>query len=183
VRSRYPDLAVGAGGEIGTYLADLRAWEADPEAYARDARLTERIDARFHEMILALVRAHSARAPVYVTQELVVADGTLSRALGARWQAVPHGLVFRLYADRAFHEPPPIALETRGLDDATRRFEADHVVMLKVRPVYTGMLVNRGLYYAVHGMPDRALEAASAALAVDPDDASARRLVAELQTR
>ena len=181
--ARYPSHFAAAEPDVTVYLQDLRGWEADPDAYARDGRLSERIDGRFRGMILALVSAHARVAPVYVTQELVVSDSGLSRAIGATWQAVPHGLVFRLYSDTAFHEPPDIALETRSLTGGSRRTEPDDVVELKVRPVYSGMLVNRGLYLAVHGRHDQALESANAALAIDPGSADARRLATQLASR
>ncbi len=181
--ARYPSPFAAAEPDVTVYLQDLRGWEADPDAYSRDGKLSERIDGRFRGMILALVAAHARVAPVYVTQELVVSDGGLARAIGASWQAVPHGLVFRLYSDRAFHEPPDIALETRSLTDGSRRTESDDVVELKVRPVYSGMLVNRGLYLAVNGRHDQALVAANAALAIDPGSADAKRLVTQLSGR
>lgn len=178
--ARYPDVFAAATPDVTVYLQDLREWEANPRVYAADAKLSSRIDGRFRGMILALATAHARRAPVYVTQDLIVANTALAQAVGGNWQAVPHGLVFRLYTDRAFHEPPPLSLETRSLTDSSRRAESDDVAEVKVRPAYAGMLVNRGLYFAVNGHHDRAIEAAEAALAIDPDDASAMRLKSQL---
>ena len=42
-------------------------------------------------------------------------------------------------------------VEGSGAGPAVAIVEPDDVVELKVRPVYSGMLVNRGLYLAVHG--------------------------------
>jgi hypothetical protein len=180
LRRRHPELAAAAAGDIAAYLDDLRAWEADPDVYGLDRRAVERIDERYRTMIQSLVTAHARGAPVYATQDLVVADTGLARSINANWQPVPQGLVFRLYADREFHEPPPVAWETRTLTDASRRYEPDDVFVVKVRPAYTGMLVNRGLYFGMHGQRERAMEAAEAALAVDPTDAAARRLAEQL---
>jgi hypothetical protein len=180
LQRRLPELVAAAEPAVTTYLHDLRGWEADRDAYARDPRLSARIDGRYQAMILALVRAHLESAPVYVTQELVVARTGLAKAISSAWQPVPQGLVFRLYGDYGFHDPLPLALDTRSLTAGSRRTESDDVVELKVRPAYTGMLVNRGLYLALHGNPDGAREAARAALALSPGDSGARRLAAQL---
>lgn len=177
---RYPGLFAAAGAEVRAYLGDLRAWEADPGAFARDPRLSERIDRRFSELIVALATAQAGSGPVYVTQELVIGRSSQAAAIGAKWQTVPQGLVFRLYADREFHDPPAIALATESLTSGSRRTDPDDVVELKVRPAYTGMLVNRGLYLAAHGQLARAREATAAALALDPENALAHRLASQL---
>ncbi len=183
IRKRYPDLVGGASPDVTVYLQDLLAWEANPEVYAKDAKLSERIDGRYRAMILALITERVRLGPVYVTQELIVGKSGLAQAIGSGWQAVPQGLVFRLYPDKAFHEPPPFELDLRSLTDGTRRTESDDVVELKVRPAYVGMLVNRGLYFAVHGRLDEARAAAEAALAIDPASADARRLATQLASQ
>jgi len=180
LQRRHPHLFGAAGTAVADYLEDLRAWEADPGAFRRDAERTRRIDGRFRALVLALAAAHAPAGPVYATQELVVADRAMAQAIGAAWQPVPQGLAFRLYADRGFHEPPALALDTGSLTAASRRTEADDVVERKVRPAYTAMLVHRALYFAAYGRLDRAREAVAAALALDPDDAGARRLAAQL---
>lgn len=180
IQARYPDLAGAASPDVTVYLQDLVGWEANPDLYAKDAKLSERIDGRYRAMILALIAERARRGPVYVTQELIVGSSGLAQAIGSTWQAVPHGLVFRLYPDKAFHEPPPFELDTRSLTSSTRRTESDDVVELKVRPAYAGMLVNRGLYFAVHGKHEPAMEAARAALAIDPGNDAARRLFEQL---
>lgn len=183
IRKRYPDLVGGASPDVTVYLQDLLAWEANPEVYAKDAKLSERIDGRYRAMILSLIAERARRGPVYVTQELIVGNSGLAQAIGSSWQAVPQGLVFRLFGDKAFHEPPPFELDLRSLTDGSRRTESDDVVELKVRPAYAGMLINRGLYLAVHGRRDEALEAANAALAIDPASADAKRLASQLASR
>lgn len=179
--SRHAELFAAAEPDVTVYVQELREWEANPNAYAESDALSARIDGRFRGMILALVTAHARRAPVYVTQELIVSSTGLAQAISGSRQAVPHGLVFRLYSDRGFHELPMLDLETASLTDGSRRTEPDDVVELKVRPAYSGMLVNRGLYLAVNGRHAEASEAAAAAVAINPNDVSARRLVGQLE--
>ena len=50
-------------------------------------------------------------------------------------------------------------LQTRGLADGTLRFEKDDVVNLKILPVYTTMLINRGRYLAAFNQHERAIAA------------------------
>jgi tetratricopeptide (TPR) repeat protein len=70
-------------------------------------------------------------------------------------------------------------LEARGLFDGTIRFEDDDVVMLKVRPVYLRMVVNRGRYLAAYGRHEEAIEAFKQALAFDPDFKYAQQSINE----
>lgn len=180
IQRRHRELFAAAASQAASYLDDLRAWEADPQAYVRDARLATRIDGRYRAFVLALVAAQARSAPVYVTPELVVGGSGLAQALASGWQPVPEGLVFRLYADGEFHPPPELVLDTRSLTAGTRRTAPDDVVETKVRPAYAGMLVNRGLYLAAHERLESAREAAAAALALAPQDARARRLADRL---
>jgi hypothetical protein len=91
------------------------------------------------------------------------------------FQLVPRGLVFRLFADQDFHAPGEPALQTRGLADGTLLFEKDDVVRQKVLPVYTGMLVNRGRYFAAVNQHPYAIEAYRQALKLDPNLEVARQ--------
>jgi hypothetical protein len=182
LRREYPELLQQTSTSVAPFLDDLRHWEQNPAAYERDRTLTRRIDTRFNDLILAIVSHHIQSAPVYVTQDVVLNPetraGPLAKALTATYQLVPQGLVFQLFADRAFHEPDEPRLLTRGLTDGTLRFDSDDVVTLKVRPVYASMLYNRGRYLALHGRREPALAAFEQALALDPQFAPARRALA-----
>src|SRR5207248_2420784 len=79
-----------------------------------------------------------------------------------------HDLIFQLEEDRTFHDPGPLHLETRGLGDGTLKFEPDDVVTLKVFPAYKTMLVNRARYFSYFNQRERAIEAFTSALALDP---------------
>jgi tetratricopeptide (TPR) repeat protein len=59
------------------------------------------------------------------------------------------------------------------------RFEKDDVMNLKILPVYTSMLINRGRYLALFNQHERAMVAFKEALALDPNLAAAREGLAE----
>ncbi len=176
----YPELMEKTRDKVDAFLEDLRHWEHDPGIYERDVTLNQRINTRFNEMILAFTAAQLQVAPVYITQELVVGgDGNyrdLTKAFETAYQFVPQGLVFELVPTREFREPSDPKLVTRGLADGSIKFEKDDVVSIKVLPVYLSMLVNRGRYLAVFGRHERAIQAFSQALELDPDYSVAQRL-------
>jgi len=106
-------------------------------------------------------------------------NGELTRWLTQNYQLVPQGLVFNLAGDQSFHDSPDRRLQTRGLADGTLRFEKDDVINLKVLPVYTSMLINRGRYLALFNQHERASAAFRQALALDPGLAPAQQGLAE----
>jgi hypothetical protein len=87
--------------------------------------------------------------------------------------------VFNLAADQTFHDSPDQHFRTRSLADGTVRFEKDDVVNLKVLPVYTSMLINRGRYLAGFNQHERAIALFMEALALDPSLVAARQGLAE----
>jgi hypothetical protein len=136
----------------------------------------------FLEMIQSIVRNEIKIAPVYITNDLLVADSTngyLTRWIPQSYQLVPQGLVFNLATDSSFHDSPDVRLETRGLADGTVRFEKDDVVNLKILPAYTSMLINRGRYLAMFNQNGRAIIAFKEALTLDPSLAAAREGLAQ----
>ena len=163
LRHAYPDMIARWGDKVDVYLAQLRQWEKDPEAYQKDAALTHQINQAFAELLHALVMRELEVAPVYVTEELYVLrdldERDLIQWLNQNFQAVPRGLVFQLYRDREFHDPGELHLQMRGLADGTNRFEEDDVVKLKVISAYRAMLENRGLYLDHFNKPERAAAA------------------------
>ena len=166
-----PELMARSTDKIDIYVAELKQWEHDPEAYAKSTVLTQRIASKFEAACEALVTRQLAIAPVHVTSELILqtegGDVNFTNWLNRNFQAVPRGLVFQLFPDSTFHDPGPLGLRTRGLADGTIRFEPDDVVSQKVLPVYKSMLVNRGRYLAHFGQHERAIEAFAQALALD----------------
>ena len=152
LRHAYPDLIERSRDKIDAYVEDLKGWEHDPKLYATDRMLNRRITVLFEEMIQSIVTNENRVAPVYITSDVPFADkrdSELTKWINQTYQLVPQGLVFKLAGDPTFHDSRDVQLQTRGLADGTLRFEKDDVVSLKVLPVYTSMLQNRGRYLAI----------------------------------
>ena len=182
----HPGMMDRSREKIDPYVEILKLWERDPAAFARNQELTRRISMAFLEMIQAIVRNEIRVAPVYITNDVLVADSTngyLTRWIPQSYQLVPQGLVFNLATDQSFYEPPDPHLRMRGLADGTVRFAKDDVVNVKVLPAYTRMLTNRGRYLALFNQHERAILAFKEALALDPDLAAAQQGLAESKAK
>jgi hypothetical protein len=182
LRHAYPGLVERSREKIDGFVEILKEWERDPGAFARDQFLTQRIAAAFFEMLRSIVINENRVAPVYITRDLLFAETTnaeLAKWINQNYQLVPQGLVFNLATDQSFRDSPDPHLQTHGLADGTVRFEKDDVINLKVLPVYTGMLINRGRYLALFNQHERAIVAFRQALALDPSLAAAREGVAD----
>ena len=182
LKHAYPGLIERSRDKIDAFVADLKEWEHDPAAFANSQALTQRITAAFEEMIQSMVTNENWIAPVYITSDLLFADkrdSELIKGLSQSYQLVPQGLVFSLARGRNFHDSRDVRLQTRGLADGTLRFEKDDVVNLKVLPVYTSMLIDRGRYLALFNQHERAIAAFRQALALNPGLAAARQGLAE----
>ena len=186
LRHAYPDLIERSREKIDAFVVILKEWERDPAAFARDQLLTERITAAFFEMIRSMVINENRIAPVYNTRDLLFTDtinGELTKWITQNYQLVPEGLAFNLAADQSFHDSPEPHFQTRGLADGTLRFAEDDVVKLKVLPVYTSMLINRGRYLAAFNQHERAIVVFREALALDPGLAAAREGLAASEAK
>ena len=182
LRHAYPGLIERSRDKIDTFVVNLKQWEHDPRAFATSQALTQRITAAFEEMLQSMVTNENRVGPVYITRDLLFPDNRdseLTRWLTQNYQLVPRGLVFNLTGDQSFHDLPDVRLQTRGLADGTLRFEKDDVVNLKVLPVYTTMLINRGRYLAAFNQHERAIALFRQTLALDPELAAARQGLAE----
>ena len=182
LKHAYPGLIERSRDKIDTFVANLKEWERDPQAFATSETLTQRISAAFEEMIEAMVTNENRVGPVYITRDILFngeQDRKLSSWITQKYQLVPQGLVFNLASDQSFHDSPDVHLQTRCLADGTLRFEKDDVVNLKVLPVYTSMLINRGRYLAGFNQHERATAVFMQALALDPGLAAARQGLAE----
>ena len=172
LKRAYPDLIERSRVEVEDFLRELKDWENDPSAYARDPNLTQRISAKFVTLCQAFVRNESRVAPVYIRPEVIFSPGpetvSFAKWLNNSYELVPKGLNFELMTGRAFHEPGELELQTRGLADGTLHFDDDDVVKQKVLPAYTIMLVNRGRYLSAFDQKARAAEAYQRALALNP---------------
>ena len=186
LKHAYPDLIERSRDKIDAFTADLKEWERNPQIYAVDPVLNRRITALFQEMLQAIVTNEKRIAPVYITSDVLFADqrdSGLTKWINQTYQLVPQGLVFELAGDPTFHDPRDVRLLTRGLADGTLRFEKDDVVNLKVLPVYTTMLVNRGRYLALFNQHERAIAAFQQALALSPNHVLAQKGLEESRSR
>ena len=172
LKHAHPGMMDRSREKIDPYVAILKQWESDPAAFSRSQDLTQRISMAFLEMIQAIVRNEIKIAPVYITNDVLIADSLnsyLTRWIPQTYQLVPQGLVFNLTTDQSFHESPEPHLRMRGLADGTVRFAKDDVANLKILPAYTRMLTNRGKYLASVNQHERANHAFKEALALDPE--------------
>jgi len=186
LNNAHPGLIGRSRDKIDPYIEILKQWERDPAAFARSQDLTQKISMAFLEMLQTIVRNEIRVAPVYIANDVLVADQTnsyLTRWIPQSYQLVPEGLVFNLATDQSFHDSPDSHFQTRGLADGTVRFADDDVVKLKVLPAYTRMLVNRGRYLALFNQHERAIHAFKEALALDPNVAAAQQGLAESTAR
>lgn len=186
LKHAHPGLMEKSIEKIDPYVAILKQWERDPGAFSRSQELTQRISMAFLEMIQAIVRNEITVAPVYITNELLVADtlnAYLTRWIPQTYQLVPQGLVFNLMTDQSFYDSPDPHLRLRGLADGTVRFAKDDVVNVKILPAYTRMLTNRGKYLALFNQHQRAIIAYKEALALDPSLSPAQQGLAESTAR
>jgi len=182
----YPGLFERSRENIDAFVEILKQWERDPGAFASDQLLTQRISAAFFEMLRSIVMNENRVGPVYITRDLLFPEGTnaeLAKWINQNYQLVPQGLVFNLTNDQSFHDSPDPHLQTRGLADGTVRFEKDDVINLKVLPVYTSMLINRGRYLALFNQHERAIVAFREVLALDPSLAAAQEGLAESEAK
>jgi len=178
LRQAYPDLVERSREKIDAFAAELKQWDRDPTAYARDRELTLRINTAFVEMIQAMVTNENRLAPVYMTNDLIATktnNSDVTKWIMQTYQPIPQGLVFELVSDQDFHDPGEVHLQMRGLADGTLRFEQDDVVNIKVIPSYTAMLVNRGRYLAHFNEFNRAIDSFQTALALDASHPAAEQ--------
>jgi hypothetical protein len=182
LKHAHPDLIGRSREKIDSYVELLKQWERDPEAFARSEELTRRISMAFLDMIQSIIRNELTVAPVYITNDVLIANqtnGYVTQWIPQTYQLVPQGLVFNLATDQTFHDSPDPHLRTRGLADGTVQFASDDVVRLKVLPVYTSMLSSRGKYLALFNQHERAIAAFKEALALDPKSTAAEQGLAE----
>jgi tetratricopeptide (TPR) repeat protein len=172
LRAAYPDLIRRSRDNVDAFVMQLVSWERDPALFQGNPARLRLINLTFNEMCQAFVTNELKVAPVYMTSDLLEKtpqNKEVTEWLIKTFQLVPRGLVFQLFADQDFHAPGEPGLQTRGLGDGTLSFEKDDVVKLKVLPVYTRMLFNRGRYLAAANQHSYAIDAYRQALKLDPD--------------
>jgi tetratricopeptide (TPR) repeat protein len=182
LKHAHPGLISRSREKIDSYVELLKQWERDPEAFARSEELTRRISMAFLNMIQSIIRNEISVAPVYITNDVLIAsqtNGYATQWIPQTYQLVPQGLVFNLATDQTFHDSPDPHFRTRGLADGTVRFADDDVVKLKILPAYIRMLTNRGKYLDLFNQHERAIAAFKEALALDPKSTAAEQGLAE----
>jgi tetratricopeptide (TPR) repeat protein len=181
LRQVYPEVMSQSQQQIEAYLEDLKSWEQNPDAYAKNRSLTERINTRFYNMIFSFVTNHLKDAPVYATQEIVINRGgpdmELTSFLNEKHTVIPEGLLFKIGLKDRLPESKEAPILTRGLADQSLKFEDDDVVKKKVFPVYLIMLTNNGRFQALQNQHDKAIEYFRQALTLDANYTPAKSLL------
>lgn len=198
LRRRWPGVVAPAAAELDAFREDLRVWERDPAGFDSDAARTDRMNARFQDLIVALARAHAdsdaaatgARA-FYMTMDLPTKYGgpanDIMKALASEFAFVPEGLVLRLTRDRTFDPaattaaPPPMDLH--ALTDGAVRIAPESVIAREVVPAYLTSYTMRATYLAMNGAWDDALAALDGAEALAPGYPAAATLRAQIAKR
>ena len=76
LKHAHPGLIERSREKIDPYVEILKQWERDPAAFTRSQDLTQRISMAFLEMIQAMVRNEIKVAPVYITNDVLIARHT-----------------------------------------------------------------------------------------------------------
>ena len=144
-----------------------------------ESTLALRNDSRVRDLTISATRAglHYARHRTHRE----VGCRTDEMALGF-FSICPQGLVFQVTEKGLTVQLTKAPLLTRGLADGSVRFEADDVVKIKVIPVYTSMLSNRGRYLAALGRHEDAVEAFRQALEIEPGFGPAQKALNDSQS-
>jgi len=178
----FPRMTAGSKLEFDNFRARLNEWNANP-AVAGSPFWQRQMHEAYLGLLRSLITTKMAHGSVYLTQDVLFftqgEEKALTEWINDQYQAIPRGLVFELSSDRNFQDPGEVQLQIRGLNDGTISFESDDVVSLKIVPVYKAMLLNRGRYLALFHRTERAVEAFTKALAVDPNFEMARRELGE----
>ncbi|MFN0149788.1 MAG: protein O-mannosyl-transferase family [bacterium] len=184
-----PAVVAPARAELDAFFAEMRVWERGPAAYDADPMRRGAIDARFHEFMLAFVRAHARGGAVYITTDVATKFGgpiaNLIKAIASEFAFVPEGLTLQITPDREFradaNATPPLALESLVNARAARR-DPESVVAQTIVPAYVGAFGMRATYLAGHGAFDAALATVDRALALAPADPQSLKMRAQIET-
>jgi tetratricopeptide (TPR) repeat protein len=145
---QHPQLVENSRAEINTFLKELYKFEHD---LPYDPAV---IEAHYQEMIRSFLVKNEAIRPVYVTPEI---EQEFTQGL----QRVPSGLAFRLYPDTTYREITPRDFVFHPITKSDKYSEA-------IRSLYASAYCNQGIYLAVRGKRDKAVESFRKALQVTP---------------
>ncbi len=157
---QHPQLVENSRVEINAFLKELYKFERD---LPYDPMV---IETRYQEMIRSFLVKNESRRPVYVTPEI---EQEFTRGL----QRVPSGLAFRLYPDTTYRDIIPKDFTFHPITKSDKYSEA-------VRNLYAGAYCNQGIYLAIRGRRDKAVESFRKALQVTPRFPEALRWLRKL---
>jgi hypothetical protein len=157
---QHPQLTEHSRREVEAFLRELYKFE---HGLPYDPAM---IEARYQAMIQSFLIKHYSSGPVYVTPEI---EGEYTRS----FQKVPSGLAFRLYADTTHHE---IALKDFTFHTINKRDQYSNAI----RDFYAAAYCNQGIYLAVGGKKDKAVELLRKSLRVTPTFPEALRWLKKL---
>jgi hypothetical protein len=157
---QHPQLIEHSRREVDAFLRELYKFE---HGLPYDPAM---IEARYQAMIRSFLVKQYSSGPVYVTPEI---EGEYTRG----FQRVPSGLAFRLYTDTTYHEivPKDFTFHTIGKEDKYSN---------AIRDFYATAYCNQGIYLAVGGKKDRAVELLRKSLRVIPTFPEALRWLKKL---
>jgi hypothetical protein len=157
---QHPQLIEHSRREVDTFLRDLYKFE---HGLPYDPAM---IETRYQAMIQSFLVKHYSSGPVYVTPEI---EGEYTRG----FQKVPSGLAFRLYADTTYHEIPPKYFTFHAINKKDK-------YSIAIRDFYAAAYCNQGIYLAVGGKKDKAVELLRKSLRVTPAFPEALRWLKKL---
>jgi hypothetical protein len=157
---KHPQLIEHSRREVNAFLKELYKFE---HGLPYDPAM---IEARYQVMIQSFLVKHYSSGPVYATPEI---EGEYTRG----FQKVPSGLAFRLYADTTHHE---IALRDFTFHTINNRDQYSNAI----RDFYAAAYCNEGVYLAVGGKKDKAVELLRKSLRVTPAFPEALRWLKKL---
>jgi hypothetical protein len=157
---QHPQLIEHSRREVNAFLKELYKFE---HGLPYDPAM---IEARYQVMIQSFLVKHYSSGPVYATPEI---EGEYTRG----FQKVPSGLAFRLYADTTHHE---IALRDFTFHTINNRDQYSNAI----RDFYAAAYCNEGIYLAVGGKKDKAVELLRKSLRVTPTFPEALRWLKKL---
>jgi hypothetical protein len=135
---QHPQLIEHSRREVEAFLGELYKFEHglpyDPAV----------IETRYQAMIHSFLVKHYSSCPVYVTPEI---EGEYTRG----FQKVPSGLAFRLYTDTTYHEIAPKDFAFHTINKRDKYSTA-------IRDFYAAAYCNQGIYLAVGGKKDKAVD-------------------------
>jgi len=160
LEDQHPQLIENSRLEVNEFLKELDKFEHD---LPYDPAV---IEARYEEMIRSFLVKNESVRPVYVTPEI---EQEFTRG----FQRVPSGLAFRIYPDTTYHEITPREFVFRPIIKRDKYSEA-------IRNFYAGAYCNQGIYLAVGGKKDKAVEFFRQALRITPGFPEALRWLKKL---